>query len=367
MKKVYYLFLTILIFTSCKEEEKIDFDYVASKFKENADNIKVVQYDNHRIDSSLAQNIFWNNKGTALIERKENDTFHGFSFYGKRDDVEKEYLYDNGNGFEISLKDEKYEIEHPYSIIGSPGGQMTVKNIFKLDSIYESGKLIEEDDKYILKYTYKPDTVYNVTDQTKVIELRKKDFFPTKITYRSKALGKTNMYQYNLSSIKINEEVKTSISDIKNRISDYEVIQKKKSAPNPILNEEFPKIKLPNLKNKDQIVDLEKGKFILLDFWEVWCGPCIQSFPKVEELNKKYKDNLQIVGIVTESEESAVKLVEKKGVTFLNLFGDKEIHRDYKVNSYPRYFLIDKNGIVQNEYFGFSNEIERDIKNMIGE
>lgn len=367
MKKVYYLFLTILIFTGCKEEEKIDFDTVASKFKENADNIKVVQYDNHRIDSSLAQDVFWNNQGTALIERKKNDTVHGFSFYGKRNDVDKEYLYDNGTGFEISSEDKKYKIEHPYAVIGSPGGQMTVRNIFKLDSIYESVKLIEEEDKYILKYTYHPDTVYNVTDQNKVIELRKKDFFPTKITYRSKMLGKANMHQYNLSNIKINEEVETSISDIKSRISDYEVIQIKESAPNAVLNQEFPKIKLPNLNNKDQIVEVVNGKVILLDFWEVWCGPCIKSFPKVEELHQKYKDKLQIVGIVTESEESAVKLVEKKRVTFLNLFGDKEIHQDYKVNSYPRYFLIDKNGIVQNEYFGFSNEIERDIKNMIGE
>lgn len=367
MRKLIYLLLTFILFLGCNEKEEVDFNYVTSKFRENADNIKIVQYDNHRIDSSLAQNIFWNNRGTALIERKKNDTFHGFSFYGKRGDVEKEYLYDNGTGFEISSKDKKYEIEHPYSIIGSPGGQMTVKNIFKLDSIYESGELIKEDDKYILKYTYKPDTVYNVTDQTKVIELRKKDFFPTKITSRSKALGKDNMYQYNLSNIKINEEVETSIADIKSKILDYEVIQKKKSAPNPVINQEFPKIKLPNLKNKDQIINLEKGKFTLLDFWEVWCGPCIKSFPKVEELNKKYQDDLQIVGIVTESEESAVKLIEKKGVTFLNLFGDKNIHEAYQVNSYPRYFLIDKNGIVQKEYFGFSNEIEKDIVNMIRE
>lgn len=367
MKKAYYLFLIILLVSSCKEQEKVDFNFVTSKFKENADNIKVVQYDNHRIDSSMAQNVFWNHKGTAILERKENDTFHGFSFYGKRNDVDKEYLYDNGNGFEISPRNEKYELEHPYGVIGSPGGQMTVKSIFKLDSIYESGKLIEKDDKYILKYTYKPDTVYNITDQTKVVELRKEDFFPTKITYRSNALGKNTMYQYNLSNIKINQEVKTSISDIKNSISDYKVIQKKITAPNPVLYKEFPKIKLPNLKNKDQIVYLEKGKFILIDFWEVWCGPCIQSFPKVEELNRKYQDYLQIVGIVTESKESAVKLIEKKGVTFLNLFGDKNVHKDYQVNSYPRYFLIDKNGIIQNEYFGFSSEIEKDIKNMIGE
>lgn len=365
MRKAYYLFLTILLVISCKEQEKVDLNYITAKFQENADKISVVQYDNHRIDSSMAQNVFWNHKGTAILERKEKDTFHGFSFYGKRNDIEKEYLYDKGNGFEISSGSEKYELENPYGIIGSPGGQMTVKNIFKLDSIYDTVKLTKEGDNYILKYTYEPDTVYNITDQTKVVELRKEDFFPIKITYRSKALGKSTMHQYNLSNIKINEEVQTSISDIKNSISGYEVIQKKKRAPNPVLNKEFPKISLPYLKSEKEIFDLEKGKYILLDFWEVWCGPCIKSFPKVEELNRKYQDDLQIVGIVTESKESAINLIEKKGVTFLNLFGDKDIHTDYQVNSYPRYFLIDKNGIVQKEYFGFSSEIEKDINNLI--
>lgn len=365
MRKLNYLILIFLLVLGCKEEEKVDFNYVTSKFQENADNIKIVQYDNHRIDSSMAQNIFWNNKGTAILEKNENDTYHGFSFYARRNDIEKEYLYDKGNGFEISTTTESYEIKHPFGIIGSPGGQMTVKNIFKLDSVFESGKLVEKEDKYILIYNFTPDTLYNITDQTKIVELRKKDFFPTKITYRSKALGKNTMHQYNLSNIKLNDEVQTSISDIKNRISDYEVIQKKKRDLNPILNKEFPKVSLPHLNDKNQIFKLEKGKFTLIDFWEVWCGPCIKSFPKVEKLSKKYHDDLQIVGIVTESEESAVKLIEKKGVTFLNLFGDKNIHKEYQVNSYPRYFLIDRNGIVQKEYFGFSNEIEEDIINMI--
>jgi hypothetical protein len=35
------------------------------------------------------------------------------------------------------------------------------------------------------------------------------------------------------------------------------------------------------------------------------------------------------------------------------------------VNSWPRYFLIDNNGIIQKEYFGFSEQIEKDIEELI--
>ncbi len=352
---------------SCKQEQKIDFNTVSSNFKEYSNKIKKVEYNIQRIDTFSRGSMVWNNKGYALIEKKNEDEIYGFSFYGKRNDIDEEYLYDNDNGFEILRNEKKYAIEHPRGIIGSPGGQMILQHIFYLDSVYKNVELIENDDKYILRYQFENDTVFNVTDILKTIELTKDNYFPTKVTISSKTLGNKGFTQYILSDIKINSDVKKSIKSIKESIIDFEVIQPEIDEPNAILNKKFPEINLPNLLDENQIVNLEINKLTLIDFWEVWCGWCIKSFPEVEKLKNKYPEKLQVIGILTQDKESAIKLIEKKKTTFTNLIGNKKLLENYSVNSYPRYFLIDKKGIVRKEYFGFSENIEKDIKLLLSE
>ena len=366
MKKSLLILLTIVFFCSCKEKNTIDTNYVIAKFQENAEHINSLEYRMQRIDTFAQGGTVWNNSGVALIEKDDNDKVFGFSFYGKRDDIDKEYIYNAGNGFEISKTDKTYKVEPGhFGFIGTPGGQMVHQNIFKIDSIYKSVSLSETENSYLLSFEFENDTVYNVSDRTKVYELNKTDFFPIKIKQKSNQLGNKSVSIAKFSDVKINENVTNSIKNLKQDFQYYSIIEPEKREPNKLLLKKLPTLELPDLFNKNKIVKINSNKLTLIDFWEVWCGPCIASFPKVENLKNKFKSELNVVGIVSEDHENAIKLVKKKGITFQNLIGNNDLEKEFSVNSWPRYFLVDKKGIVQKEYFGFSDQIEKDINEFL--
>jgi thiol-disulfide isomerase/thioredoxin len=194
--------------------------------------------------------------------------------------------------------------------------------------------------------------------------LDKDNFFPVKVTRTSSQLGNRSFYQVMLTNVKVNGEVQNSIEEYKRTFIDYSVIFQEKRKTNTISGGKFPKMSLPDVMHKGKIVDVNMDRPTLVDFWEVWCGPCIESFPKVERLKNLYSGRLRVVGVVTEDEKNAIKLITASDITFLNLMGNKKLTDDCNVTSYPRYFLVDKTGIVKQEYFGFSVKIEQDIRKM---
>lgn len=366
MKNILLVLIAILMLGNGKRSPLVDVNYVTKKFKEHANNIEKVEYSIQRIDSFPQNGVVWNNKGVALIEKNGSDKMLGFSFYGKRDDVPTEYIYDKGIGFEISNADKNYKVyKNGFGFLGSPGGQMIVQNIFHLDSVYKSLTLIENEKSFILKYEFRDDTVHNVTNIVKSVELSKDNFFPLKITRTSKVLDRRNFNQVILSNVKINRHVEQSIEKYKDGFKDYSIVQPEKRLPNRLLGKSVPIVSLPGLLQQDKEIKLPIGRPMLIDFWEPWCGACVKSFPLIENLKNKYSSQLEIIGVVSNDKEAAIKLISKKNITFLNLVGNSQLIGEFSVNCWPTYFLVDKNGIIQKEYFGFSEQIEKDIKELV--
>ncbi|MEX0359490.1 MAG: TlpA family protein disulfide reductase [Allomuricauda sp.] len=366
MRKIWMLCIAMAIFNGCKHETQVDVHYVIDKFHESADEVNSVEYRVHRIDTFANGGIVRSQTGVALIEKDKKDKIFGFSFYGKSNEIPMEFIYDAGNGFEVSETDKTYEIRPgQVGFIGTPGGQMINQNIFKLDSIYKNVSLSETDSSYLLTYEFVNDTVYDFSDSFRVYELNKADFLPIKIKQSAKLLGNKNVSIMEFSNIEINNNVTRSIKELKQDFKDYTLIQRENRSPNKLLLKKLPSLKLPHLFDQGKLVEIKTDKLTLLDFWEVWCGPCIASFPKVENLKNKFPTELKIIGIVSEDQENAIKLVEKKGVTFQNLVGNNKLKTRLGVTTWPRYFLVDQDGIVQKEYFGFSGQIEKDIENLL--
>ena len=112
---------------------------------------------------------------------------------------------------------------------------------------------------------------------------------------------------------------------------------------------------LTNLAGEKVALSDSKGKVVVLDFWATWCGPCIGSFPKMQELVTKFEnDNVEFFFINT-WENQAPDEVKKKVIEFLkdnnysfNVLFDYEddIVDKYKVRGIPTTIAIDKNGDI---------------------
>ncbi len=90
-----------------------------------------------------------------------------------------------------------------------------------------------------------------------------------------------------------------------------------------------------------------KGKVVLVDFWATWCGPCIASIPKNNALAEKYKDQgLVVIGVCHQrGGEKMQAVVQDKGIKYATAVDTEgKTVATYKVDSFPDYYLIDRQG-----------------------
>lgn len=90
-----------------------------------------------------------------------------------------------------------------------------------------------------------------------------------------------------------------------------------------------------------------KGKVVLLDFWNVYCTPCVKSFPELQKLHDKYKEQgLVVITCAGGNKKQTRKLLEKHGYSFPAGMVTSKMYSDYAIRANPSYFLIDRNGYL---------------------
>lgn len=153
--------------------------------------------------------------------------------------------------------------------------------------------------------------------------------------------------------------------------ADYRIEQRLESIEiNPALDEKafsfddsWKKIKvgetIPDFEFKDAFVDGKRwnrdslqGTFTLIDFWATWCGPCVAEFPKLKDINQRFKDSgFVILAVSLDAEEATYRAYVEKNISdwgnvLVQDGFDSEVARKFELSAIPRSILVDPEGKI---------------------
>lgn len=133
-----------------------------------------------------------------------------------------------------------------------------------------------------------------------------------------------------------------------------------------------PDFKLDGLDGKSLSLETFKGKVILLNFWATWCGPCRAEIPDLIDLQDKYKDKLQIIGLLTDDDDDAdavQKFVKEFGINYPIAFATTDLRIQYGgIPALPTSFVLNADGRVVQKHEGLRNPAlyEAEIRALLG-
>lgn len=99
-----------------------------------------------------------------------------------------------------------------------------------------------------------------------------------------------------------------------------------------------------------------KGKFVLIDFWQTWCGACQNIVPHLNAWQRKFDEKLVVVGLCDEDEAKVRSKMAGSQMQFsvaVDPLGSTK--RDLEVHSFPHVIVIDPKGFVRWEGFPGEN------------
>ena len=118
----------------------------------------------------------------------------------------------------------------------------------------------------------------------------------------------------------------------------------------PVYEQAFQTLKLTTTKSTTIELKQERKPLIMLNFWASWCLPCLKEFPSLVEFQKKYQNELLVIGINGDEDDPAaqIKKTEAKYKLSFESVIDKEsvIGDKFLISSYPVSILFHEGKVV---------------------
>jgi len=133
-----------------------------------------------------------------------------------------------------------------------------------------------------------------------------------------------------------------------------------------------PDFTLNTIDGKQVVLSKLRGKVVIIDFWATTCSPCRQEIPGFVSLKKKYKGNIEIIGIsLDRKSEQVVDFCTKYKVNYPVGMASREILEEYgsisKIQYIPTTFIVDRDGYIYDVIIGYraEAELEKIVRSLI--
>ena len=266
-----------------------------------------------------------------------------------------------------SIEKEIIELHKPTKAIND--------SLSKLKKAYNLKIEAEKDSVKLSQLMLRLDTIWNASDQNEISEL-KLDFefarqHPNSIEALQLIRRSVNRFIGMNFYDTFVEVFQNFTPEVKNSEQGKDMAEKLKFFNQSKVGSKAPKFSLKDINGKTVSLQDFRGKYVLIDFWASWCGPCREELPYVKELYKKYhQQGFEIISIAKDDKPDLwKKAIEKEKIEHWNhLFTSDSgsgVIKDYYVFGIPHKLLIDKNGMIVGKWKGSGEINKHDLQQLI--
>jgi thiol-disulfide isomerase/thioredoxin len=102
--------------------------------------------------------------------------------------------------------------------------------------------------------------------------------------------------------------------------------------------------------------DSLKGRIAVINFWGVWCGPCVREAPQIQVFAERFRDHPDVVFITVANDndpDTTRDFMKEKGYDFRVIF-DEGLVRIVNIRGWPTTLFVDREGRIVFSYVGES-------------